>query len=133
LRLAATGVFNKIAVSLQFHEKFHKIMDAALQQQSSKAELIKRFTWLLFITAKKKLLKNVREDLLEVAYILFVVIRKVLNNLPEECPFALECTVEEFLKQKMNAPEKSQEIIITGELFEELCLRVSVLLLPNNL
>lgn len=125
MRLSCTSLLNKMTVSLQFHEKYNRIMDEAIMKQNHISELIKRYVWLLFITAKKKMLQNCREDIAEVAYILYVVIRKALLNLPLECPFVLPCKVDDYLQNKMNAPKQSQEVKISSDLFEEHCKKVS--------
>jgi hypothetical protein len=85
-----TNVANRLTVNLRFYEKFSDIWESfGIKDKSLNlacAQQIKKLTWLIYIVAKTKVLGPNRlvEDLTENIFLMYAVIIRMLNLLPEE-------------------------------------------------
>ena len=81
---------NRITVNLRLYEKFSNIWDSfGIRDKSltvTCATMIKKLAWLIYIVAKIKVIcqNGNREDLTEILFLMYSVLLRVIQNLPEE-------------------------------------------------
>ena len=136
-----TNVANRLTVNLRFYEKFSDIWESfGIKDKSLNlacAQQIKKLTWLIYIVAKKKVLgpNRIVEDLTENIFLMYTVIIRLLNLLPDEVVSeylvkeqstkGIKEAIQENLLKRLNVPPEQEQLPVTKQLFEEFLLKVS--------
>ncbi len=137
------NIQNRLSVNLRFFDKFARIWDDfGIRDKSltvACAQLIKKFAWYLFIIAKVCILDShlKREDITEIAFLLYAVLAKVLQHLPREVscdttdklpertPSSIEAAIKAHLSSILKMPVGSEEVTVVEKQVDALLAKVS--------
>ena len=124
---------NRIGVSLKFYDKFSSIWDGLGIKDKTLSTAcsvqVKRAAWLLFILAKIRVLNSQRgrEDIAELAFLLFAVLRfcvlllpsqvtcELLDKLPSRDVPSVEAAVKDYLQKALKMPSGLEETTVVGD------------------